>query len=173
VDSYTREEVVEGFVKVFVLHRVLYPQVHANGFKKKNGVRPSTTITEQRGTYSTKQGFPTELLPSPTLLRIPNIVRMEFKLKQVIGDTFHSSYALIDPLPIIYMHLVRALVPVRRSRRIVVSWLRRMLARLRFVGSFYDNSGLVSRGCVLSDEPLLDDASPGNAHVDADRGFLD
>jgi hypothetical protein len=93
--------------------------VHANGFKKKKGVRPSTTITERRGTYSTKQGFPTELLPSPTLLRIPNIVHMEFELKQVIGDTFHSSYALIDPLPIIYMRLVRALVPARRPRRIV------------------------------------------------------
>jgi hypothetical protein len=76
-----------------------------------NGVRPSKTITErQRGTYSTEQGFPAELPPLLTLLRIPNIVHMEFELKQVICDTFHSSYVLIDPLPIIYI------VPRPRSR---------------------------------------------------------
>ena len=31
-----RKEVVEGDMKEDVLHRVLYPQVHVNGAKKKN-----------------------------------------------------------------------------------------------------------------------------------------
>jgi hypothetical protein len=36
-DSTTREPVVDGIVKVYVLPRVLYLQVHVNGnLKKKN-----------------------------------------------------------------------------------------------------------------------------------------
>jgi hypothetical protein len=34
-NSHIRQEVVEGVVEAYVLHRVLYPQVHENGFKKK------------------------------------------------------------------------------------------------------------------------------------------
>jgi hypothetical protein len=34
-NSHLRQEVVEGVVEAYVLHRVLYPQVHENGFKKK------------------------------------------------------------------------------------------------------------------------------------------
>jgi hypothetical protein len=97
------------------------------------------TITErQRDTYSTEKGFPAELPPSPTLLRIPNIVRMEFELEQLICDTFHPSYVLIDPLPIIYVRIVlivRALVPTWRPRRITLR-IRRMLPSFRFTGSF-------------------------------------
>jgi hypothetical protein len=107
--------------------------------RDQKGVRPSKTITErQRGTHNTEQGFLEELSPFPTLLRIPDIVRMEFELKQVICDTFRSSYVLIDPLPIIYVRIVlivRALVPACRPRRITLR-LRRMLAHLRFAGSF-------------------------------------
>jgi hypothetical protein len=34
--SQPRLAAVEGFVEVYVLHRVLYPQVHVNGCKKKS-----------------------------------------------------------------------------------------------------------------------------------------
>lgn len=34
-DSNTRIPVVDEKANVYVLHRVLYPQVHENGFKKK------------------------------------------------------------------------------------------------------------------------------------------
>jgi hypothetical protein len=34
-DSNTRASVVDGSINVYVLHRVLHPQVHDNGFKKK------------------------------------------------------------------------------------------------------------------------------------------
>jgi hypothetical protein len=77
---------------------------------------------------STEQGFPAELPPSPTLLRIPNIVRMKFELKQVICDTFHSSYVLI-------VLIVCALVPVCRPRRTTLR-IRRMFPSLKFAGSF-------------------------------------
>jgi hypothetical protein len=85
---------------------------------------------------STKQGFPAKFPPSATLLRIANIVGMEFELEQVICDTFHS-YVLIDPLPVIYVRLVLivcAFVPARRPRRIALR-LRLMLAYLGFTGS--------------------------------------
>jgi hypothetical protein len=36
--SQKREAVVEGYLLVYVLHRVLYPQVHVNGVKKKKKV---------------------------------------------------------------------------------------------------------------------------------------
>jgi hypothetical protein len=51
-------------------------------------------ITEREATYSTKQGFPAELPPSATLLRIANIVGMTFELQQVIYDTTLDSYVL-------------------------------------------------------------------------------
>ena len=34
-----REAVVDGATNVYVLHRVLYPQVHVNGIKKKRELR--------------------------------------------------------------------------------------------------------------------------------------
>jgi len=42
------------------------------------------------GTYSTKKGFPTDLPPSATLLKIANVVGMKFELQQVICDTLDS-----------------------------------------------------------------------------------
>jgi hypothetical protein len=37
-NSHIRQEVVEGIVEAYMLHRVLYPQVHKNGFKKKKSI---------------------------------------------------------------------------------------------------------------------------------------
>src|ERR1700761_5117445 len=93
------------------------------------------------GTYSTKQGFPAELPPSATLLRMASTVGVEFKLEQVICDTF-DSYVLFNPFPIIYVCLVLivgALVPARRAGHIMVyseprtdshiPWIHRQLPR--------------------------------------------
>jgi hypothetical protein len=35
MDQKPRKAVVDGIVNVYMLHRVLYPQVHDNGIKKK------------------------------------------------------------------------------------------------------------------------------------------
>ena len=46
-DSQTSRAVVDEDVQVYVLHRVKYPQVHVNGFKKKKNddIQP---VTKQR-----------------------------------------------------------------------------------------------------------------------------
>ena len=45
-DSHCRTAVVEGTVQADVLHRVLYPQVHENVFKKKNSTTPGRVNTD-------------------------------------------------------------------------------------------------------------------------------
>jgi hypothetical protein len=84
-----------------------------------------------QGTYRAKKGFPANLPPSASLLKIANIVGMEFELQQVIRDTF-DSYVLINPLSIVSIFLVLVIcasIPACGPRRIVPSF-RSMLAHL-------------------------------------------
>src|SRR6266478_5285621 len=90
------------------------------------------------GTYRTKKGFPANLPPSASLLRIANVVRMEFELQQVICDTF-NSYVLINPFSIVCIFLVLVIcarIPACRLTRIM-PWLRLKPAHLGFSRSFF------------------------------------
>src|SRR6267154_2089211 len=90
------------------------------------------------GTYRAKKGFPANLPPSASLLRIANIVRMEFELQQVICNTL-DSYVLIDPLSIVCIFLVLVIcasVPACGPRG-VVPWRRLKLTHFEFSGRFF------------------------------------
>jgi hypothetical protein len=52
--------------------------------------RPKTSGEGNWGTYRAKKGFPANLPPSAPLLRIANIVSMEFEGQQIICDTIVS-----------------------------------------------------------------------------------
>ena len=97
---------------------------------------PKRLQSEQLGgTYIAKQCLPTVLPPSATLLRIANIVGMEFELQQVICGIF-DSYLLVDPSPVVRIRLVIcAYIPARRLERGMLS-PRLMLAHREFTDSF-------------------------------------
>jgi hypothetical protein len=90
------------------------------------------------GTYRAKKGFPANLPASASLLRIANIVRVEFELQQVICDTL-ESYVLINPLSIVCVCLVLiicACIPTCGPRG-VVPWFRLKLTHFEFSGRFF------------------------------------
>jgi hypothetical protein len=53
-DSHKRKAVVDGIVTENVLHRVLYPQVHVNGVKKKKKSRFLLTFSFFSGPLSSR-----------------------------------------------------------------------------------------------------------------------
>ena len=133
------------------------------------------------GTYSTKQGFPAELPPSATLLRIANIVGVEFELEQVICDTF-DSYILINPFPVNLRpprpHRWRSRPSAPAGAHNDVTWSD---SRIPWIRRQFPPLMTIQDSCIMgvysqheaADEPLPAAASLENGHESAVRDVLD
>jgi hypothetical protein len=80
-NSPLRESVVEGTTHVYVIHRVLHPQVHDNGFKKKKkatrGIGGSASKGLCTATSTSESGvasLDSSSKPQPVFFPVPVVV---------------------------------------------------------------------------------------------------